>query len=310
MMKKSFATGLLLLSIAVLPASSAISQDAEQIARADKGIEIQMGREPGWFYQEHKKMSAALAALKPQRKGIVDAYVVVAGIDSDDVFGREAAETAKVLSQRYDAVGRTVILSAGTGAKSQTAPFGSISNLSIALAGVAAKMDLKEDVLILYTTSHGAPGIGIVFNDKESGFGMISPTRMAATLNGMGFTRRLVMISACYSGAFVPSLQSPDSIIITAASAERSSFGCHPGNDWTFFGDALINGTMRTPVPLDTAVKDAFKTISGWETKFGLKPSEPQFSVGSKTNVWLSLLEKRMPKTTSARVGKPAIEGL
>ena len=48
-------------------------------------------------------MTRALATLQPQRKGVVDAYVVTVGLDSDPVFGREAREAGKVLSRRYDA---------------------------------------------------------------------------------------------------------------------------------------------------------------------------------------------------------------
>ncbi len=296
-------------SAVLLLGSPIASQDVDERAQmADKGFSVDNDRPARWFFDDHKKLSTAINKLLPQRKGVVDAYVVVAGIDADPVFGRETAATSKVLSTRYDAVGRTITLAAGTGANDATLANGSITNLMTALGAVAAKMDLKEDVLILYTTSHGGQGVGIVYQDRPNGFGMISPSRMGAMINGMGFTKRLIMVSACYSGAFVAPLKSDESIIITAASDSRSSFGCHPGNDWTFFGDALINTAMRTPKPLDTTVTDAFGLIKGWEDKMKLSPSsDPQFSVGSKTAAWLGALEKRMPKITTQRVGKPAI---
>jgi hypothetical protein len=287
--------------VALLP-TAVSSQNAEQ---ADKGLFMEQGRSPAWYFDQHKRVGAALSGLAPERKGVVDAYVVVAGIDADGVFGKEASEAAKVLSKRFDAVGRTITLTASPG--SGTDPFANPTNLSTVLGGVASKMNLKEDVLVLYTTSHGAPAIGIVFKDDPNEFGMISANRMAEMLNGLGVNRRIVMISACYSGSFVPPLKTDDSIVITAASAERSSFGCHPGNDWTFFGDALINGAMRTPMALDKTVDTAFKTISGWESSKGLTPSDPQVFIGSKAKVWLAALEKRMPLTPSAKVGKPAL---
>ncbi len=288
--------------VAALLPTAVSSQNAEQ---ADKGLFMEQGRTPAWYFDQHKRVEAALTGLKPERKGVVDAYVVVAGIDADGVFGKEATEAGNVLSKRFDAVGRTVTLTATPG--NTASPFANPMNLSTILAGVASKMNLKEDVLVLYTTSHGAPGIGIVFKDDPNEFGMISANRMAEMLNGLGIARRIVMISACYSGSFVPTLKSDDSIVITAASAERSSFGCHPGNDWTFFGDALINGAMRTPMPLDKTVDSAFKTISGWETSRQLTPSDPQVFIGSKAKLWLAALEKRMPMAPTAKVGKPAI---
>ena len=65
-----------------------------------------------------------------------------------------------------------------------------------------------------------------------------------------GFGNRLVMIQACFSGQFVPALASPGTVVITAASADKPSFGCDPGNDWTLFGDALVNRALREPGPL------------------------------------------------------------
>jgi hypothetical protein len=289
-----------------LSVSVAYAQTPEQ---GDKGFFAEMGRAPDWYWDQNKKVNAAISALQPERPGVVDAYVVVAGLDGDGVFGKEAAETAKLLSGRYDAVGRTVALAVGDGDSGAQASANS-ANLMAVLAGVAEKMNKAEDVLVLYTTSHGGPGIGIVFKDTDKAFGLMSANRMAETLNGLGITRRLVMVSACYSGSFVTTLKSDETVVVTAASADRSSFGCHPGNDWTFFGDALINGELRKPLPLETSVKAAFKVIGGWETKYQLKPSEPQLFVGAKTKPWLDALEKRMPKATSAKVGRPAIEGL
>lgn len=121
----------------------------QEIAAANRGIVTEQGRDAAWHYAQHRLLGSAINALKPQRPGVVDAYVVVAGLDSDPVFGREAAQTAKVLARRFDAVGRTIVLAAGNGAGDATIPDGSPANLEVALGAVAAKMDLKEDVLIL-----------------------------------------------------------------------------------------------------------------------------------------------------------------
>ncbi len=301
-------SALVLACLAIGPASHA--QDDSRVESASRGMFIEQGRPAMWYFDQSKKVNAALAALKPERKGVVDAYVVVAGIDADNVFGKEVAEVGKVLSQRFDATGRTIVLSASSAAGTGAQAYGNPINLMTVLGGVAAKMNLKEDVLVLYTTSHGSPGIGIVYKDGQNGFGMINPSRMADMLNGFGFTNKLAFISACYSGQFVPALKNDTSIVVTAASSERSSFGCSPGNDWTFFGDALVNGSMRTPMALDKTIDRAFKTISGWESKFSLKPSEPQVFYGDKSKAWLAALEKRMPTAVTKPVGKPAIDNL
>ncbi|MEE9433428.1 MAG: C13 family peptidase [Sphingorhabdus sp.] len=286
------------------------SQNNAQVGQANRGYFAEQNRNAQWFLDQQRNVVKAVAALKPNRRGVVDAYVVVAAIDADPVFGREAAEAAKVLERRFSARGRTITLAAGTGAGKAAAAHGSPANLWAVIAGVAGKMDREEDVLILYTTSHGGKKVGIVYNDGQSGFGMISPSHMRGMLEGLGIKRKLVMISACYSGAFIPALLDDDSVVITAASSVRPSFGCNPGNDWTFFGDALINQSMRQGLSLTATKEIAFRKISEWELGNGLTPSEPQYYAGANASKWLSALERKMPKARTKPVGTPAIAAL
>lgn len=281
---------------------------ADSAAQADMGIDVERDRAAAWSLAEHRRLAAALAALKPQRRGVADAYVVVAGLDSDAVFGREAREAARVLQHRYGAQGRTILLAGSDGRADSTHPMGSPANLSVALARVAELMDPAEDVLVLYTTSHGAP-FGIYYNDGDQGYGAISPARLWRELSALGIRNRLVLISACYAGVFVPLLSSDTTAIITAASAERTSFGCHADNDWTFFGDALVNHALRRPVPLAAAAAEARGLIAGWEARGRLEPSEPQVSIGAGAAAWLARLEARLPPAT-APVGRPAVSSL
>ena len=276
---------------------------------ADKGYVVDGGHQASWYYAQHKKLDAAIAALKPQRPGIVDAYVIAVGLDADAVFGREAAEASRVLSHRFDGDGRTLLLAAGGGAADPKVAYGSPQNLAVALGAVAAVMDVKEDVLIFYSTSHGAPKIGLAYQDGESGNGLISPKHLKEMLDGFGISRRMVILSACYAGQFVPALDNGSSVIITAASDSTTSFGCAASNDWTFFGDALINNAMREPIPLVDTVGKAFGLVSQWEFMKGLPASVPQFRIGNKVGEWLTPLEARMPKDTSAKVGRPSTAG-
>lgn len=275
------------------------------IELADQGGAIEHDRAPHWQLAEHRRLFSVLNGLAPQRKGTVDAYVVAAALDSDPVFGREAREASKVLGRRYDAERRTIVLAGTDGSAESTLPMGSPANLDAVLARVAELMDPAEDVLILYLTSHGAR-FGIVYNDADQGFGAISPRRMWSTLSQLGIRNRLILISACYAGVFVPILSSDTTAIITAASSERTSFGCQSDNDWTFFGDALINRALRKPQPLAAAAAEATRTIAGWEREASLEPSEPQVSIGKGAVRWLAMLDARAPALASAPIGRPA----
>ena len=67
------------------------------------------------------------------------------------------------------------------------------------------------------------------------------------------------------------------------------SFGCAPGRDWTFFGDAFFNRALRPGLDLSSAFNGARITISEWELAENLSPSNPQAHFGP------ALVEKLAP---------------
>ncbi len=298
------------LALALFVTGSAFSQPQmfNTTEAARNGWFMEQNRSPSWYWSQHKKLADAIGALQPQRPGVIDAYVISIGLDSDSVFGRESAEAAKVLARRYGATGKTLYLAAGADESAVGTPQGSPANLAIALAAVARKMDVKEDVLILFATTHGDPVSGLAYRDGAYGAGMIAPQRLSDLLDDVGIKRRMVLLSACYSGIFIPLLTNDQTVIVTAASSQRSSFGCTPGNDWTFFGDALVNNALRKPQKFEAATTEAVQLISKWENTLNLLPSRPQVFVGENAHIWLDALEQKMPKTPMARVGRPAIE--
>jgi hypothetical protein len=248
---------------------------------------------------EQRALDAALAALKPQRPGTVDAYVIVAALNTDPVFGREAREAGRVLSRRFDAEGRTIVLGGD-----ESALAGSPASLQVALARAGQLADPREDVLVLYTTTHGSPTDGLQYKDPRRGFGWIRPQRLGAMVDESGVANRLLMVSACYSGIFLPRLASDRSLVVSAAASDRASFGCSPGNDWTYFGDAFINRALRKPQPLRDAFAEARGLVGQWEAKAGLPGSNPQISIGKDVPRWLTPLEKRIPAQATKPVGR------
>ncbi len=280
---------------------------SEMQVSLELGPELDRDRSPVWMLADQRRLDRALAALQPQKKGVVDAYVVAIGLDSDPIFGREAREAGKVLSRRYNAVGHTIVLAGTDGSGPSDLPNGDPRALALTLARIAELMDKNEDVLILYTAGHGAQ-VGLAYHDGDEGFGIISPARMARMFDELGIKNRLLILSACYSGVFVPSMASDTTALFTAASADRTSFGCAADKDWTFFGDAMINHALRQPVPLAKAGDDARALIAKWEGMDpDIVPSQPQVSIGSGVGKWLAPLEARMPKTATPMVGRPAI---
>lgn len=259
--------------------------------------------------EDAQRMQEALARLQPQRPGVVDAYVIVAALDADPVFGREAREAGRVLSKRFDAEGRTLVFADDDDEGSDKADAAATpDDLAHALGSVGSVMNRDEDVLVLYTTSHGSPHAGLNFRDPARGEAVIAPAQLAAMLDRSGAKSRLIILQACFSGQFVPALAAPRTVVATASSSMTSSFGCAAGNDWTFFGYALINQAMRQPDTFVRQFRRAFVTILGWEKRLGYESSSPQISIGDETAGWLAALDAREPRTASAPVGRPPSE--
>ncbi|MXO90451.1 C13 family peptidase [Pontixanthobacter aquaemixtae] len=266
--------------------------------------ELHRGVDAKEMLRQRRLLDGALDSLTPQRAGEVDVYVLSVALDSDAVFSRETREAANVLSRRYNAAGRTVTLAGPNGREATNRlPRGSITAMTIAIARIAELMDTDEDVLVLYTTTHGAPQ-GLAYHYGNTGYGILSPKRLHNILQSVGIDRRILIISACYSGVFVPELSGPDTAVVTASTFNRTSFGCEADNDWTFFGDALINRALRKPHSLEAAAKEAKQMITGWETALGVQNSLPQTSIGPAVSEWLPQLEANIPKGATAPTGK------
>ncbi|GMN01290.1 C13 family peptidase [Erythrobacter sp. MTPC3] len=325
-MIKRVCIGLSLISFLALPAGSqerkegvhqppehtapfpnlAIGKNRREAAQSfELAPQLERGVPAREMLEQSRRLDRALGQIAPQQPGRIDAYVLTVALDSDPVFAREAREAGEVLSRRYGGKGRTLTLAGPDGVRDDL-PRGSIRSLILGLAHIAEVMDPDEDVLVIYTTSHGAK-IGLVNHYGDSEYGIFSPKRMKSVFEELGIKRRLLIISACYSGVFIPELSSPDTAILTAAAAQRTSFGCEAENDWTFYGDALINRALRKPQPLADAAKEATRQIASWEASRGLTASLPQISVGADAGDWLDQLEARMPQVATAPVGRPSI---
>ncbi len=76
-------------------------------------------------------------------------------------------------------------------------------------------------------------------------------------------------------------LANPSTLVITAAAADRPSFGCEDGATWTYFGDAFYNQALRRGAKLDTAFGEAKRLVTDRERREGFAPSQPQIAGGS-----------------------------
>jgi hypothetical protein len=104
--------------------------------------------------------------------------------------------------------------------------------------------------------------------------------KILADIDGLNRTPMLLIISACYSGSFIPLLAAPNRIIITAAASDKSSFGCGPTSKNTVFTQFLLDEEIDKNLSLNDFFTAALKRITTHENKMKFSNSLPQISVG------------------------------
>jgi hypothetical protein len=227
------------------------------------------------------------AQLTPSRKGETEIYTLaIAGWADQDVFIKELDGALEALGSVLPIKGRTVRL-INRRDTVNTIPLANFSNFKAAVHAIGNVMDKGNDVFVLVMTSHGEQtGFAL---QLPGGTAELTPQQVAAALDGEGIKNRVVIVSACFSGIFVPSLANDDTIVITAADAKHTSFGCAPERDWTYFGDAFFHQSLHPGADFENAFDHARVLIHGWEMMDHATPSNPQGSFGR------ALVAKLMP---------------
>src|SRR3954471_14795921 len=236
--------------------------------------------------------SAATQAVPGARHGFGEARIVSLGLfGAQSVFASEAREAARILSAWFGGTVEPIVRFNGKRVGNATA-----RSIAADIRTAGAAMDPDKDALVVVLTSHGNPdGLAIVAGPRED---TLTPLALRHMLDASGAKYRVVIISACYSGVFVPALADPLTLVITAAAADRPSFGCEDGATWTYFGDAFFNRALRTAPSLELAFEEARRLVTARERREGFEPSNPQIAGGSEL---LALLAR--PKAAKAGTG-------
>jgi hypothetical protein len=200
--------------------------------------------------------------------------VVSFGLFGDQgVFKAEATGAAQVVAGRFETGPIDVQYNSRRGGSA------TIEALARSLQVAASRLDAEKDVLFLILTSHGSPdGLAIKAGRLMQ---TLTPYHLAEMLARTGVRHKVVVISACYSGVFIPRLANPDVLVITAADANHPSFGCEDKAKWTYFGDAFFNVALRHAVSLKDAFLDARALVRKRELRERFEPSNPLMAGGA-----------------------------
>ncbi len=254
------------------PRAQETAEDEEPRPRVD--AEAALMRQP-------HVLAAALDSLQPPRDERPEYFFVgFAPYASQDVFKREVIAVRQLFDERFGTAGHSLVLLNHRDTVSDQ-PLASMTNLGMALDRIGRLMRTDRDVLVLFVTSHGTKGQIVV---QFPGFPLntMTPDRLAAALDRAGIVNRVLVLSACHSGSFVERLRTDTTLILTAAHADKTSFGCSNENEWTYFGDAYFNHALRSEHSLIDAFGKARTLITSWEQKDNLEPSDPQIFIGSE----------------------------
>ena len=231
------------------------------------------------YYRQPQLLERALAQLQPSRGGKPQLYFVgFAGYGMQAVFKREVIAVRALFDAQFSTRGRSLALINHPSTLADV-PLASETNLDRALQRIGSLMNRGEDVLFLFLTSHGRKNL---FAVEMPGFAFdgLTPADLKAMLDRARIRNRVVVVSACHSGSFIPTLADPTTLVIAAAHADRTSFGCEDRREWTYFGDAFFNRALRRERSFERAFRLARQTIGRWEARERLTRSLPQIAGG------------------------------
>jgi hypothetical protein len=238
-------------------------------------------------------LARALGALRPPQPGRVNVYAATyAPYGSQDVFMRESAVVARTMRERFGADGRLVELVVNP-ATATTLPWATPLNLRKAITRMAGVMNREHDVLFLHLTSHGGADGQLANDTWPLQTEPMTPQLLKRWLDEAGVRWRVISISACYSGSWIAPLAGDGTLVMTAADAEHTSYGCGKRSELTFFGRAMYEDALRQTWSFTDAHAQARELIRVREQEAGKSDgySNPQISEGTGIRAVLKRLE-------------------
>jgi hypothetical protein len=239
------------------------------------------------------RIDEALSAVARDRSP--EAYFLgFAGVGDEKVFAQEIGLASRVIGERYGIADRKLSL-INDQRDLERAPLATVSGLKYALRGLGSRMKVDQDVLFLSISSHGADDPAIVVSNSGLPLQDLTDEDLADALRESGIQWRVIIISACYAGGFIDSLRDPQTIIITASAADRTSFGCSNDRDLTYFGEAFY----RDALPAARSLREAFDTakaaVAARERREHVEASNPQAYFGARIEAKLAAMHPAEP---------------
>jgi len=180
-------------------------------------------------------VEAGLTSQPPGERSLV--FVGSAQHSQSLAFQRDVL----LVEQRLRAINprlQSIILS-NQQASTLTYPFATIDTLNHTFKQLAKWSEKYPLTLVILITTHGNVDV-LSSNIANEHFPPVRSGNLRGWLDTLGDTPTTVILSACFSGSFMPMITEKPRVILTSAAANRSSFGCNYGSDNTYFISALF----------------------------------------------------------------------
>ena len=241
-------------------------------ARDEQGQALPDPLEIG-LLKQGELLDQAIAALPPSTPRSELYALTLAGDGKQSVFLREADYVAELLTERFAAYGRITLANHRDHLTDR--PLATRENLRRAVQAIAERSG-PEDLVFIYLTSHGSRSHELNLDQPRLQLADLPADDLATLLKPLADRHKVVVISACYSGGFIPALKDDKTLLMTAARADRVSFGCSEEADFTYFGRALFAEALQQTDDLQRAFELASAAVAQREQADGFEASEPQ----------------------------------
>jgi hypothetical protein len=247
------------------------------------------------FEDQQALLAEALAAVTPRQPGHINVFALVYAPYAQEVFVRESAMVTDVLQDRFGAKGHLVRL-VNHPSVTDSIPWATNQNLKAGIQAIARQMDRDNDVLVVYLSSHGGDDFKLASQNPPLEVSELTPQMLRSMLDEAGVRNRVIAVSACFSGGWIEPLSGENTLVMTAADATHTSFGCGSLSELTFFGRALFDEQLRKTYSFEAAFAAAVPIIKQREVE-GQKPdgfSNPQIAIGNGIRPVLASLENQL----------------
>lgn len=130
----------------------------------------------------------------------------------------------------------------------------------------------------VFATSHGAPGRGLALGEAGELLGPVALDRALAS--GCGDAPTVVIVSGCFSGNFAQApMTRANRIVLTAARADRASFGCGAGRRYTIYDRCLLDA-LDGGGAWQRIYRSVRRCVADEEREGEFQPSRPQAYFG------------------------------